>query len=370
MRKKILALALSAVLLTACNENMEENKTTTSAMKVNVIQPQSIEFARTLQLSGSWVARDEIAISTALQGQQILSVLVDVGANVKKGQVLATLENTNVQSQLQQNQASLTRAKANLNAQESALKEANATLKRYQALIKSDAVSHQELDQQKAKADSAKASVQAAKAEIAQIQAQLEDSRHQRGKAEIIAPFDGVITKRTAEVGSLTGSNALFHLAKDGVTELEVDATTDELVPLATGLTASLKDSTHASGQIRLIFPEIDAKSRLGKIRVAFDKDAQMPIGAFGEVEIALPKQNVAFAVPFSAVSFKDGQSSVMVVNGQGKVERRAVTVGSQYQSWVEVRSGVDHNDQLVKQAGAFLDVGDVVSPQLVKDKE
>ena len=104
----------------------------------------------------------DVAVGTALLGLQIQTVNVDVGDVVKKGQVLATLEASNVQSQLRQNDANLQRAKANLLSQQSALTEAEATLKRYQTLMKSDTISRQELEQQQAKARAARAAVQAA----------------------------------------------------------------------------------------------------------------------------------------------------------------------------------------------------------------
>ncbi len=372
MKKLILLLGLSGLALTACRERNEEPAGSTAVMKVSVVQPRSVEFARALRLSGSWVAKEDVAITTALQGQQILSVNVDVGAQVKKGQVLAVLEHSNVQSQLQQNSASLARAKANLNAQTAGLQEAEMTLERYRVLVRSEAVSRQEFDQQKAKADTARAGVQAAKAEIAQIQAQLDDSRHQRGKAEVVAPADGVITQRAAEKGALTDANALFHLAKNGAVELEAQANADEMALLQTGLAAKLKTSEpseNANGRIRLVFPEIDPKTRLGKVRISFNNQVSMPIGTYGEAQIDLPKQTAAFAVPFSAVSFgSDGKNHVMVVNGKGQIERRRVALGSQSQTWVEVRSGLQAADNVVRQASAFVSEGDKVQPVPAKE--
>lgn len=100
-------------------------------MKVNVVQVQPMTLTQTLRLSGSITAKEDVAVGTALLGLQIQTVNVDVGDVVKKGQVLATL-------------------------------------KRYQTLMKSDAISRQELEQQQAKA---RAAVQAANTEIDQVQA-------------------------------------------------------------------------------------------------------------------------------------------------------------------------------------------------------
>ena len=140
MKKLILLSVLPILFLTACQEqNSEQTNEQNKAalMKVNVVQVQPATLTQTLRLSGSITAKEDVAVGTALLGLQIQTVNVEVGDVVKKGQVLATLETSNVQSQLRQNDANLQRAKANLVSQQSALTEAEATLKRYQTLMKS-----------------------------------------------------------------------------------------------------------------------------------------------------------------------------------------------------------------------------------------
>ncbi|EFX92368.1 efflux transporter, RND family, MFP subunit [Actinobacillus ureae] len=133
--KKILVLAIFSCFLTACDQQEEAEVAQPSLMKINVVQPRMMEFSPTLKLTGSWGAKEDIAINPALQGVQILSVNAEVGSMVKKGQVLAILENNNVQSQLEQNNALLARAKANLASQQASLTEAQSILKRYQILV-------------------------------------------------------------------------------------------------------------------------------------------------------------------------------------------------------------------------------------------
>lgn len=132
--KKILVLAIFSCFLTACDQQEEAEVAQPSLIKINVVQPRMMEFSPTLKLTGSWGAKEDIAINPALQGVQILSVNTEVGSMVKKGQVLAILENNNVQSQLEQNNALLARAKANLASQQASLTEAQSILKRYQIL--------------------------------------------------------------------------------------------------------------------------------------------------------------------------------------------------------------------------------------------
>ena len=125
MKKLILLSVLPILFLTACQEQNSE-QTETALMKVNVVQVQPDTLTQTLRLSGSITAKEDVAVGTALLGLQIQTVNVEVGDVVKKGQVLATLETSNVQSQLRQNDANLQRAKANLVSQQSALTKAKA----------------------------------------------------------------------------------------------------------------------------------------------------------------------------------------------------------------------------------------------------
>ncbi|OOH88615.1 efflux transporter periplasmic adaptor subunit [Pasteurellaceae bacterium 15-036681] len=365
--KQIFRLLLCALFLTACQDQQNNNEQTThSLMKVNVVPVQTIDWARTVSLSGNVVAKEDVAISTALQGLQVLEVKVDVGDWVEKGQVLAVLEQSNVQSQVMQNEANLNRAKANLTAQQATLNEAEATLKRYQQLAKSEAISRMEVDQQKAKTQTAKASVQAVQAEIAQIQAQLTDNKHQRKKAQVVATVSGVVTKRTVEAGALTGSSALFNIAQNGELEIQAEVGADELKLLSVGLNSTIiaDNAPLASGQIRLISPEMDSTSRLSKIRIRLNEPLKTAIGRYVQANIQLPVRQVKTSLPFTAISFdNNGKAFAKLVDLQGKVQNRPLEIGAIYQGMIEVLSGVEIGELAVQQAGAFVDEGDIVEP-------
>ena len=370
MKNLILLFALLSLFLIACQEqnNEQANEQTKAAlMKVNVVQVQPATLTHTLSLSGAITAKEDVAVGTALLGLQIQTVDVEVGDVVKKGQVLATLETSNVQSQLSQNDANLQRAKANLVSQQSALTEAEATLKRYQTLIKSNAISHQELEQQQAKARAARAAVQAANAEIAQVQAQLDDSRHQRKKAEVLAHADGIITQRRAEVGNLTDRNALFHLARNGELEVTVDASAEDLSLLKTGLQVGIQvlDQT-TSGQIRLLSSQIDQTSRTGKVRIQLQTPNQITLGTPASAIIKLPEMQAQTTLPLSAVNFNaDGTAFVMMVNHNKQIERRLISLGEVNQGTAEILSGLKVGEQVVQKAGALINEGDWVDPMV-----
>lgn len=365
--KKFL-FAFFTLFLTACDRSETETQPTHTAMPVTVIMPKMDNIKSTLMLHGTLAAEKSISVSTPLQGLQILSVNAEVGDRVKKGQVLAYLESNNVQSQLQQNNAQLARAKANLVSQQATLKEAESLMKRYRQLIKSDSVSHQEVDSQQAKVSTAQAAVNAAKAEIEQIQAQLADSRHQRNKAEIIVPVNGVIIKRNAERGSLTDSNALFIIAQQGKMELQAVANAAEIAKLTRGQVVQMMATNHEpmTGNIRQLPQEIDSSTRQGIVKISLDETVSLPIGSYAKAKIVFQNDEQKMTLPFSAVAFaNDGSASVMTVSIEGVAMRKSVKIGEQFAGKVAILDGILNDELVVKQAAAFIDEGDVVSPQL-----
>lgn len=365
-------LMISPLLLTAACGGAPEDKKE-EPLRVTVVRAAPADMAQTLRLSGTLSAREDIAVSTPLQGLKIVAVYADAGDTVKRGQVLAQLEDVNADSQLRQTEAQLARAKAQLRSQQAAAAEAAATLKRYRPLAEADALSRQELDQQKSAAATAAANVEAAKADIAQLQAQLKDSRNQRGKTQIVAPADGVIAKRNAEAGALTGPDALFHIIKDGTVELAADAGADELPLLQNGARAqvSVRGRDEAvGGTVRLVPPEIDSSTRLGKVRITLAHSDGLYTGTYGEANIRLPSYRAAAALPETAVSFdSEGKASVLAVDGNGRVSRVAVTAGRKQGGMVEIVSGLENGRAVVRRASAFVNEGDTVKAVEEKGK-
>lgn len=365
-------LMISPLLLTAACGGAPEDKKE-EPLRVTVVRAAPADMAQTLRLSGTLSAREDIAVSTPLQGLKIVAVYADAGDTVKRGQVLAQLEDVNADSQLRQTEAQLARAKAQLRSQQAAAAEAAATLKRYRPLAEADALSRQELDQQKAAAATAAANVEAAKADIAQLQAQLKDSRNQRGKTQIVAPADGVIAKCNAEAGALTGPDALFHIIKDGTVELAADAGADELPLLQNGTRAqvSVRGRDEAvGGTVRLVSPEIDSSTRLGKVRITLAHSDGLYTGTYGEANIRLPSYRAAAALPETAVSFdSEGKASVLAVDGNGRVSRVPVTAGRKQGGMVEIVSGLENGRAVVRRASAFVNEGDTVKAVEEKGK-
>ena len=329
------------------------------AIKLTVVSPKVQKFSPKLNLHGELVAKDDVAVGSALQGQQIAQILAEVGENVQKGQILALLDNADVKAKFDQQTAALEAAKQNLNSAKAAFSEASSALKRAKDLAAKNAISSQELEQASAKEASARANLNSAKAQILQIDAQIAEAKDQLGKASLIAPVSGVVTAKKAQIGALTSGEALFNIAKDGVIELSADADAAELAQIKVGMSAQaqiygVKEAVN--GKVRLVPVSVDTSSRLGKVKISLDGGAKF-IGSYAKAVIDLPEFS-ALALPAQAVSFTEAGAFATLIK-DGKAQKRKIQIGLRVNGLVQVISGVSEDDEVALKAAALVNDGE-----------
>lgn len=340
------------------NPDAEENQND-EAIKLTVVSPKVQKFSLKLNLHGELVAKDDVAVGSALQGRQISEVLVEVGESVQKGQILALLDNAGVKAKFDQQTAALEAAKQNLNSAKAAFSEASSALKRAKDLAAKKAISSQELEQASAKEASARANLNSAKAQISQIDAQIAEAKDQLGKASVIAPFSGVVTAKKAQIGALTSGEALFNIAKDGTVELSADADVRELAHIKVGMSAQaqiygVKEAVN--GKVRLVPVSVDTSSRLGKVKISLDGGAKF-IGSYAKAVIDLPEFS-ALALPAQAVSFTEAGAFATLIK-DGKAQKRKIQIGLRVNGLVQVISGVSEDDEVALKAAALVNDGE-----------
>lgn len=340
------------------NPDAEENQND-EAIKLTVVSPKVQKFSPKLNLHGELVAKDDVAVGSALQGRQISEVLVEVGESVQKGQILALLDNAGVKAKFDQQTAALEAAKQNLNSAKAAFSEASSALKRAKDLAAKKAISSQELEQASAKEASARANLNSAKAQISQIDAQIAEAKDQLGKASVIAPISGVVTAKKAQIGALTSGEALFNIAKDGVIELSADADARGLAQIKVGMSAQaqiygVKEAV--KGKVRLVPVSVDTSSRLGKVKISLDGGAKF-IGSYAKAVIDLPEFS-ALALPAQAVSFTDEGAFVTLIK-DGKAQKRKIQTGLRANGLVQVISGVSKDDEVALKAASLVNDGE-----------
>ena len=357
----------------------------TAAPAITVSKVTTNNFIETAAVSGSLIPREEILVSPEIEGLRVLELLADEGDHVKKGQVLARLVSEQIDAQLAQNQANLARSNAAIAQAESQIvqadaqaKEAAAQLERAEPLKKSGYLSGSTYDQRESAARTtaaqliaARDGLTAAKAEKAQVEAQGRELLWRRSNTDVTAPQDGVISRRTARMGALASSvgEPMFRIIQNGEIELDAEIVETELKNVKVGQKAivSVPQIGDFEGKVRLVSPEVDKTTRLGRVKVFLVSNPQLRIGTYahGLIDTAHSR---GLGVPTSAVTFEQGSTYVQVVSAN-KVKKQAIRIGLISGDLIEVKEGLHDGDLVVTRAGTFLRDGDVVRPVMPEAK-
>ena len=327
---------------------------------VTVMVPGTQEISRIVSATGSLAARREMPVGSVGEGGMVTNVLVEPGAWVRKGQVLATVERSVQTQQLQQLSAQINVARADARL-------AQAELDRAQALVARGFVSKADIDRKAATRDSADARVRVAEASLA-------EARARTGRLDIRAPEAGLVLTRDVEPGQVVsgGSGVLFRLALGGEMELRAEVAEADLQNIRVGGTANVTPvGTNLTfpGKIWQISPVVNPTSRQGIARILLGYDKALRPGGFASVNI-VSGTAVAPLLPESAV-LSDGKINyVYVVDAGDKVVRRDVQVGQVADAGVSVLSGISGNERIVLSAGAFLNPGEKIKPVLAKKQK
>jgi RND family efflux transporter MFP subunit len=316
---------------------------------VALATPERIEWPQTLAANGNIVPWQEAIIGAELSGLRLTEVLVNVGDTVKRGQPLAKIATDAVLADLAQARASVTEAEA-------ALAEAKANAERSKQLQSQGFISSQATIQVLTAEQTTAARLAAARARV-----QAEEVR--LAQARIVAPDDGVISARTATVGSLTQPNQeLFRLIRGGRLEWRAEVTGTELTKLAPGMRATLTTAggVKVEGTVRAVAPAVDPTTRNGVVYVDLPAGSAARAGSFARGEFELGRGG-ALTLPQSAVVLRDGFAYVFLVNADNKVVQSKVEVGRRLGDRIEIVAGLPPSARVVETGGGFLADGDTV---------
>ena len=320
---------------------------------VSVTQVGISAVPSTVSIIGTIAARYDMPIGVEGDGGRVTAVFVEAGDHVKQGQALAHLNNAVLEPQVTNLEAALDQARAEAEL-------AEAEFQRARAVGASGALSAEETQKRKSSSVTAAAHVKVAAA-------QLDEAKARLARADVRAPADGIILTRTVEVGqtAMAGGEALFRLSKDGETELRGQVAEQDLPLLKVGQTVDVKltgTSKIYQGKIRLLGAVIDPATRLGTVKVALTPDLNLRPGAFARADVTVSNAERA-VLPQTAVLNDEKGSYVLIVNAQGKVERKSVRVTGMVAGGVTIAEGLNPKDQIVTTAGAFLQEGETVKP-------
>lgn len=328
-----------------------QTNTQKAALTVTVVSPEQQNWKQVFTANGNIAAWQEVVISSELSGQRLTRVNVNVGDEVKRGQILAEINSETIR-------ADLAAAKASYAEAQAVLADAIINNKRIQQLKNTGAISAQESTQYQTSQATAQARLDAAKAQIESNQLRL-------AQTQVVSPDNGVISARTATVGSLaqTGQE-LFRLIRDHRLEWRAEVTTTDLYKLQQGMTAHVispdPSQPKVTGQVRMIAPVIDPQTRYGLVYVDLPTTQAIRMGMFVKGEFDLGEKT-AITIPQTALLLRDGFSYVFVLDQNNRVTQKKVTTARRQNDRVEIVD-LPLNVKVVSSGTGFLTDGDLVN--------
>ncbi len=351
-----LALILAVVLaLVISRSHGKKAAPATSTPTVTVMVPGQVAVADTITATGNLQAKRAMPVGVAGEGGMVSRVLVDAGDWVKAGQTLATVDPAVQAAQTSQMQAQISSAEADS-------KLAQSQLDRAQALVSRGFISKADIDQRTATRDAANAKVKLAQAQYREMAARL-------GRLDIRAPAAGLVLSRNVEAGQIvsSGSPALFQVATDGVLELQAKLAEQDLATVHVGMPVAVTPvgtSSTFTGTVWQVSPTIDPVTRQGLARVQLAYDPALRAGGFASATFS-SRKGLAPVLPESAVLSDAKGNYVYVIDRSNQVVRRDVKIGDVSDAGIAVLSGLSGGERVVYSAGAFLNSGEKVIPEL-----
>jgi RND family efflux transporter MFP subunit len=341
----MIAILVAGILSRIRAEKSLRAETTASAVTaVSVVLPKQANPAQEIILPGNVQPYITSPIYSRTNGY-LKKWYFDIGAHVKKGQLLAVIETPEVDQQLQQARSTLLTAQANL-----AL--ATITKTRYQGLLKTNAVSKQDVDNAVGTYNANKAIVEADQAAVQQYEALVSFEK-------IYAPFDGVITARNTDIGDLINSGSssgvktdLFHIAQPGTLRVYVNVPEEYSRGIKVGMTADLAlaefPARKFQGRVVRTADAINVTTRTLLIEVDVDNPTgALLTGSYAEVHLAVPTQGSTYLIPVNTLLFRTEGLRVGIVR-DGKVVLATVTPGHDFGNEIEIVAGLKSDDQII----------------------
>jgi RND family efflux transporter MFP subunit len=332
-----------------------------AVMNVAVIKAAATPSIEEIILPGNVQAWHEATIFARTNGY-IKEWKTDIGAHVKAGDLLAEIETPELNAQLQQAEADLKTAEANNEL-------AQSTAKRWLILLKTDSVSKQEADERVSDALAKAALVNAARANRDRLQELV-------GFERVVAPFDGIITSRTTDIGSLisegsTTQRPLFHIVQADPLRIYVRVPQNYSARVSPDMTVELEFAEHPGKTFPATLIEtakaIDPISRtlLAEFKVDNKNDELLP-GGYTQVHLKFPAMSHSVLLPVNVLLFRAQGLQVALLDKDNKVVLKAIKISRDFGNQVEIDSGITPGEVVIVNPSDSLATGQLV--QVVSD--
>ena len=406
VQKKYRAIAMLVLftftVFTGCTSNKIEVKQ--DIKNVKAIKASVASMGVDVEYPGKLKPAEEVMISSKLPGR-VAVILVEVGQEVQKGQVLFSLDASDLQAQYNQSVAGLVSARANLLragdssiAQqtiqaEAALKQAqiqsddaNSYFVKLQALYKQAAVSKQQMDDAESRLKAASVqlenagnsmnilkdkagpqSIGVAEAQVQQAQAAVSAASVQLENMVVTSPISGVVSVRNIDVGEMTSSGVpAFTIINTGTLTVETNVSDKMIQKIKKGQNISIKlngtDNKNIEGVIESISPAADAKTLTYTVKIKIDNaDGTLKSGMFARVIFSIDRKDQVLSVPNEAVVVENGVPYVYLVEGE-TIKKKVVSTGISDEKRTEITGNLNQGDYIVTEGQNFLNDDDKVN--------
>jgi RND family efflux transporter MFP subunit len=346
-RLTALLAALLAAGLVACSKPEASASTGAaqppSVLTVEVSTPQMQTWPQLVQASGALAAWQEVIVAPEIGGLRLVDLAVDVGAQVRRGQLLARLADDTLRNDQRKQQAAVAQARA-------ARDQAESNLRRASMAAGSGALSAQRIEEYRIAAETSRAALEAAQAELDGIALSLSQTR-------VHAADDGVVSSKSAVLGSVVSAgNELFRLVRQGRVEWRPEVDAQQVAGLRPGRLArvALPTGEVVEGEVRLVEPTLSARTGRLTVHVSLPLASRARPGGYASGSIELDERP-ALTVPATAVVARDGRAYVYLVGTDDTVHSRPVVTGRSRDDQIEILDGVNIGERIVARGGAFL---------------
>ena len=388
--------AAIAVLLgaaTGCGHSGGPSTTVSAdaAPRAAVVKVRRAPLSNTLSIAGEFLPYQEVELHAKVAGY-IRNINVDIGDHVRTGQVLAVLEIPELSAELEGANAGvrhsheeITRAQNEVSRAEAdhAALHAAATRLRQASEARPGLIAEQELDDATAKDRSAEAQVEAAKSALSASRQQLEvsqaDQQHYAALSEysrITAPFDGVVTWRYADTGSLIQAGT-SNISSMPVVKLSQINVLRLRIPVPESLASSVRDGEpadirvkatdeHLSGKVIRSTDSLDRSTRTMQVEVDVpNRDYKLTPGMYADVSLRIQNDPNALTLPLQAINRGADKTTVLLVNAQNHVEEREIQTGIEGSDRIQILAGLNEGDRVIVGNLGEYRPGQHVDPQM-----
>lgn len=348
----IAALTLPATILAGCSSRDETAATAADAPRaVDYVRVASRPLDNGLTVSGRLVSREEAAVASQLSGFQVARVLADQGDYVRKGQPLATLDDTLLRADIAQQRANLVQAQV---AAERATQEAQ----RVASLDSTGVLSDEAIAERRLGA-------RTAGAQLGSARAQLAAQTVRQGLMVVRAPVSGRVLSRTVRPGDVAApANVMFTISANQVVELDAEIPEQRLGLVHVGdlATVTLPSGDTVEGRVRLVSAQVDADTRLGRARITLPVRADLRPGGFAQATFRGGGSAVPL-VPDAAITYSAEGTMVTAIGADNQVRQVPVRVGRRGGGMAELVGGPPIGTRVLTGSQDFVLPGDKVQP-------